>query len=638
MADKKPLVLDSFGDIEQLQSADVLIGWAPSSPVSGDFLQYNGTAPAWAAVRQVTVGGAAGQILMTDGTGYAWVSLPASFPDQTAHAGQFLTTDGATPAWAEIRTVPVMGDNGQILTTDGSSYSWADAPISLPPQASHAGEFLTTDGTDASWITIRQVTSGGISGQVLTTDGASYAWADGIPGPQGEQGPQGIQGIQGLQGETGETGPQGIQGSTGPQGIQGIQGIQGVPGETFPDQTSHGGELLTTNGADVSWTAIRQVTTGGTDGQVLATDGSGYAWVDAVPSGSPGEYEVLTWVGDEWQWIKTAKIVTDATTLYVSTAGNDLTGDGSSGSPLASIDAALAEVNKWILMANVTIIVLRGSYSQASPLTLSHSNGDKVRIIGSSDTDTLTLSSSTGSAGDWSLTFTTANTSKYTLNDMVLVHTASDGVNPSYVLGALKVTSIVDGVSVTLHSPSTVATMASGAVSASVFIPQVKWCRKIVSTTPVGLLQGIQVHFNATYTFGDYLWDVQAVLAGITTTVGCIWYNTNAGGQYGMLRGRAGSLCNFTYCGFRNVFCSWFNEGTSDYVLSGAIDCNYGVRNYGGGFTNCASIHFVDCSYGVYIERMSYCGFGGTLVWLNCTTDCSPSRATGEGNYNSYMA
>jgi hypothetical protein len=63
---------------------------------------------------------------------------------------------------------------------------------------------------------------------------------------------------------------------------RGAKGPQGDPGVSFPDQTGHAGQFLTTDGADVSWTSSFPDQSGHT-GQFLQTDGSSASWEDVPP-------------------------------------------------------------------------------------------------------------------------------------------------------------------------------------------------------------------------------------------------------------------------------------------------------------------------------------------------------------------
>lgn len=339
---------------------------------------------------------------------------------------------------------------------------------------------------------------------------------------------------------------------------------------------------------------------------------------------------------EDGEWLNFAKILSSSLDVYVSTTGNDSTGDGTSGSPWATIDKALDYINSRILRANYTIYVEKGSYTETDILSIGHDNGGHITISGDYETDTLTLSSSSGSSGNWLITFTTSNTDYYTVGDCVLIYSASGGTNPEYVLGTLLVDSINPSTSVTLQSPVTVGTMASGAVSASVSIPQVKLQRRIYISSSLAFLYGIQNHISATSNF-DYLMQIEPGLTPANIRLyNCIFYNTNAT-TYGTCRSYTVSKTIIRYCGFRHLYQGWFTEDILNPTYSGCTDCTIGWRAYAGATVSYVYGHFISNTTGIQAELESYAGSGGgTPYFVGNGTDASPARTT-EGNQNSYM-
>ncbi len=340
-------------------------------------------------------------------------------------------------------------------------------------------------------------------------------------------------------------------------------------------------------------------------------------------------------VYEDGAWIQNP--VTTDTNLYVKTSGDDLTGDGSDGNPYETIDKALEIVGGWAIAGSalVSIYIEKGSYSEASTLSFLHAQGYNIRILGDYETDSITYSSKSGATGNWSFVFTTTNTSYYTVNDMVLIYSASGGVNPEHIYGTLKVTAIDPGVSVTLHSPLIGAANPSSGITALVSIPQVKWVRKINLESSIYILQGIQNHYNCTSN-NEEIWTTS-----ITTLVGvnledCIFVNTNAT-IYGRSQTFHGCMSNQTRVGYRHLRIGHTCHGGQAYSSScGAIDCFLGfTAAYNGGFRPGRG-HWVSCTYGLYADLQSVISAATVLSLSFCGTDTVPA-ANSEGSRNSYI-
>ena len=130
------------------------------------------------------------------------------------------------------------------FTIDGDNQGSGTA-YTLPAQDGSTNQIMQTDGAgNVSWVTpaADAIPNGGNNGEILSTDGAGLlSWvtnddADADPTNEIE----------------------------------------------LPTQTGESGKFLTTDGTAVSWQDVpNEIPTGGNNGQVLSTDGSGaYSWID----------------------------------------------------------------------------------------------------------------------------------------------------------------------------------------------------------------------------------------------------------------------------------------------------------------------------------------------------------------------
>lgn len=78
--------------------------------------------------------------------------------------------------------------------------------------------------------------------------------------------------------------------------------------------------------------------------------------------------------------------ITVDTTIYVTVAGNDITGDGSVGNPYATPNKALSSLDGVLILgqAMVTISIGAGDYAITEPLICNNNNPDNVLIQGAS--------------------------------------------------------------------------------------------------------------------------------------------------------------------------------------------------------------------------------------------------------------
>ncbi len=335
-------------------------------------------------------------------------------------------------------------------------------------------------------------------------------------------------------------------------------------------------------------------------------------------------------------WASKVAVITEDTNFWITTTGNNTTGDGSIGTPWATLDHALSELAGFAFLALVYIYIEKGTYVDASLLHILHPYGINLRIIGDSVEESLTMTASGGSAGTYWYTFATANTDDYTVGDYTLNWAAAGGSNPDSTLGVLECISKVNGVSVTLQSKVT-ATLATGAVVAELVTPQVKFSRSILIGSTLANLEGIQLHYNATSSFA-YLIRVDAEDAGATNIEKTITINTNAS-QRGICRSSASFHTTVTKCGGFNMYAGWFADGAVTLYTCGMNSCTSGLRAYGGSaFISYITLVLVDNTTGLRADITASINLGGgTLTNVGNGTDASPAAGS-QGNQFAYVS
>ena len=178
-----------------------------------------------------------------------------------------------------------------------------------------------------------------------------------------------------------------------------------------------------------------------------------------------------------WVEMPTMHLVGADLTLYVSTAGDDDTGEGTSASPWATLARAMEHLkDKWIAQdATVTIDVAAGTYTATTATDLSHPCGARIKISGATPlSKTLSsIYSSSGGASNWTLVLQLNNVTGISAGDFVLIRTTSGGSLPEMVRGCHKITAVDSGNSrITIASNHSHTTAPSGTVTGTVDIVQ----------------------------------------------------------------------------------------------------------------------------------------------------------------------
>jgi len=208
--------------------------------------------------------------------------------------------------------------------------------------------------------------------------------ADGEVGPQGEQGepgPQGPKGEKGDIGPAGPMGPKGDKGDPGEPGMDGRDGVDGSPGKDGKDgdeitaaqvrdklQSLEGQEMLDASSIkNLPQPLIQNITKGKSlvikdDGALITTDASN---INFTGSGvSVTKSSGVTNVAISGDYLP--NVFTESQTIYVATTGSDVTGDGTSSSPYATIQKAINESAELLTVGAVTIDVADGDIYRAA--------------------------------------------------------------------------------------------------------------------------------------------------------------------------------------------------------------------------------------------------------------------------------
>lgn len=162
-------------------------------------------------------------------------------------------------------------------------------------------------------------------------------------------------------------------------------------------------------------------------------------------------------------------------TIYVDPAGNDSTGDGTSGNPYATPQGALDSIKGQWIPGDVTVTIqcTDGQYAFTENINITHPCGDRINIIGENiySKAMTSIESSSGSAGAWSLVLNMDSVANIATGDFVIIHTPSGGTRPYHVCGCHEVTNVDGGnTRITVSSKHQGSTAPSGAISATVIV------------------------------------------------------------------------------------------------------------------------------------------------------------------------
>jgi len=145
---------------------------------------------------------------------------------------------------------------GRYLYTDGADLQWN---VVYPDPSLYTGEFLQAQGSAAIWAPVFP-NQAGQTGKVLTTDGTQTLW---VPAGTGVLPPP-----------TGQAGK-----------FLGNDGLNEFWLSPYPDQSTHLGEFLSTDGAGtVFWAPVFPLPDNTNNGYFLQSSGSGVQWTEVYPT------------------------------------------------------------------------------------------------------------------------------------------------------------------------------------------------------------------------------------------------------------------------------------------------------------------------------------------------------------------
>lgn len=127
------------------------------------------------------------------------------------------------------------------------------------------------------------------------------------------------------------------------------------------------------------------------------------------------------------------------TTMYVATTGSDTTGDGSSGSPYASIAKALSSIAEKLIASGVTVTiqVADGTYAVSSTIVIDHLDADKIQILGNTSSK-MTVAISAIDVDAKTITVAGDYTSYIQVGDTIaLTGSSTSGLNGAYLVSGI---------------------------------------------------------------------------------------------------------------------------------------------------------------------------------------------------------
>jgi hypothetical protein len=302
-------------------------------------------------------------------------------------------------------------------------------------------------------------------------------------------------------------------------------------------------------------------------------------------------------------WAPALLVINSATTLYVTTGGNDSTGAFNDVThPFASVAGALSKLSPYFITpsASVRIQVADGTYtSSVTSFTATHPQGSQISILGASYSTAITsVGNLAGSPGAYTLPITVASVANISVNGYIgVLPPGGSSVYPG-VRGVFKVASIAGNV-VTINLTNNITMPANqfAGITSGMVIP----LTTIISTTG-STLDNVVISPN-----GNGIGQISNILF------------LGSGGAGSGISVTGVRTCNISYCGFVsnangiavndgvcNVDHSWMtlNVNNGCFASNGAVlnlttcgvcyNTGFGVHILQGGNSSCSDTHAVN--------------------------------------------
>ncbi len=151
--------------------------WTVLAPgTSGQILQTGGAAanPAWTTSTFPTTGGAAGNVLISNGTNY--IASTSLWPNTVGNSGLFLISNGTTNTYSSS-TIPTSAGAtaNKVLLSDGTNYVLSTP--TFPNASATAGKLTISDGTNWIASTPTYPNTSGSAGQLLVSNGTNIVFS-----------------------------------------------------------------------------------------------------------------------------------------------------------------------------------------------------------------------------------------------------------------------------------------------------------------------------------------------------------------------------------------------------------------------------------------------------------------------------
>lgn len=285
--------------------------------------------------------------------------------------------------------------------------------------------------------------------------------------------------------------------------------------------------------------------------------------------------------------------ISSDTTLYVATYGNDTTGQGTSGSPWATIPKALDYLkDKWINDdVTVTIQLTYGTFTYTSPIVIDHPCGSRILIRGADKNVNIATDIDTGYSPDtFSITTQNALPNTYSRGVLIRPYSAS-GTNPLMTAGFWRAASNIN-----LYSIDVYHTLKSDVLShpqnATADITVLSTMLQFNGCNGIVVEAGKSINLENLCINGDSTSNTVGVFAGNhnPSTTGAGVYYTIPGGT---------------------IKCAYGSVGVNDFSV--------GFCAAGGGSINADGCGASNCGYGIWAYQGSVSALSG--VFSGCTLD-----------------